>query len=299
MGYCFHFSGLYPDQCVGLFKFHIWIVWSTLYYVSLFVVRVPYSAVLYELKLTEHWKCISQHWNWFNKAWQNRENWRKLKYNWAIAETQILLKIQCRCNSSAKGSSEKETEKERNWLGLLWPQSLLTMGHLTTDFWPQVTFDRGTFDRNRHFTAGHLTAVTLDRETFDCRTFDQSDIWPHIFDRGTFDRKWHLTVGFLTSNQYLKNLTICDIWPQDIWPQVTFDHGTFDHKWHLTAGFLTGNQDLKNLSCLTVGHLTAVTFDRAILDLQSKLEKLDRGNFDRQWHLTAGYLTAVTFGPAT
>ena len=222
MGYCFHFSGLYPDQCVGLFKFHIWIVWSTLYYVSLFVVRVPYSAVLYELKLTEHWKCISQHWNWFNKAWQNRENWRKLKYNWAIAETQILLKIQCRCNSSAKGSSEKETEKERNWLGLLWPQSLLTMGHLTTDFWPQVTFDRGTFDRKWHLTAGPLTAGRLTTGHLTAVTFNRG-----ILDRQPrlekLDRKWHLTAGPLTAS---------DVWPRDVWPQ-----------WHLTAGFLTSNQD--------------------------------------------------------
>ena len=49
------------------------------------------------------------------------------------------------------------------------------------------------------------------------------------------------------------------------WPQETFDRGTFDRKWRLTAG-----------------HLTTVTFDHGIFDLQPRLEKVDC-----KWHLTA------------
>ena len=33
------------------------------------------------------------------------------------------------------------------WLGLLWPQSHLTTGHLTADVWPQDNKPQGTFDR--------------------------------------------------------------------------------------------------------------------------------------------------------
>ena len=130
------------------------------------------------------------------------------------------------------------------WLGLLWPQSHLTTGHLTTDFWPLQDFV----------------------------TYDHSDIWPRdIWPQVTFDRKWHLTAGHLTAS---------DIWPRDIWPQwhltagfwpaskirktwqqETFDCGTFDRQWRLTAG-----------------HLTAVTFDRGIFDRQPRLEKMPWSN---------------------
>ena len=37
-----------------------------------------------------------------NKARLDRENQRKLKYNRGIAQTQILLKIQCRCDNWAE-----------------------------------------------------------------------------------------------------------------------------------------------------------------------------------------------------
>ena len=84
----------------------------------------------------------------------------------------------------------------------IWPQWHLTTWHLTaSDIWPQVTFDRGTFDRKWHLTVGHLTAVAFDH----CDIWPR-DIWPQVtFDHGTFDHKWHLTAGFFDRQPRLKS----------------------------------------------------------------------------------------------
>ena len=71
------------------------------------------------------------------------------------------------------------------WPRDIWPRTfdhraINPREHLTSegiyDIWPQLTFDRGTFDH------GHLTASDIWAR----------DIWPQLtFDCGTFDRNWY------------------------------------------------------------------------------------------------------------